>query len=289
MINPHFCKPRTQRMVKGCRNGFTILEMIVVITIIMLLIALLLPAIHWAQEAARNSACEANLRTLGQMTLIYANNYNGSLPYGTYSNPELPISNSNSYDGAWANLEFYTLVGSPVTAANDGVVGKNIPPQMAAKWDAIFWCPGRIMPMSGPWGTNYAGNPNIFLTAGIDSATGYAQDHTMRLNAITDPSNVISVGDTNQSRPGGSCASFLFSWLPSQLTLQCGHYAKGTVIPPNPGNTDATTQIINDQGLRYRHGSAGPDSGNANAVFCDGHVQSMAANTVQILNILPNQ
>ncbi len=271
------------------RRGFTLLEMIVVITIIMILIALLLPAIHWAKELARNSECESNLRTLSQMSLIYANNYNGSLPYGTYSNPAFPVSNYNSYFGDWANLEFYTLVGSPVSPSNNGVIGKNIPPQMASRWDSIFWCPERQVPMSGFWGVNYAANPNVFLTPNINPTTGYAHNQSMLLSAISNPSEVISMGDTNQSWPGGYCASFLFSWLPSQLTWQYGSYTKDTVVPPNPGNTDAIATIINHQGLRYRHGSTSPNSGSANAAFCDGHVQSMPVNSVHVLNVLPNQ
>jgi prepilin-type processing-associated H-X9-DG protein len=271
------------------RTGFTLLEMIVVITIIMLLIALLLPAIHWARQAARSTECESNLRTLAQMSLVYADNFNGSLPYGTYSNPDFPISTYNSYFGDWANLEFYTLVGSPVPPTNNGVIGKNIPPQMASKWDSIFWCPERMVPMSGLWGVNYAANPNVFLTPVVNPTTGYAYNQSLHLSAISDPSEVISMGDTNQSSPGGYCAQFLFSWSPSQLTAQFGSYTKDTVISPNPGNTDATTTIITHQGLRYRHGSTGPNDGTANASFCDGHVQSMPVNSVHVLNVLLNQ
>ena len=269
------------------RRGFTLLEMIVVISIIMILIALLLPAIHWAKEAARNAACESNLRTLGEMSLIYADHYNGNLPYGTYSNPEFPISTYNSYFGDWANLDFYTLVGPPVPLTNNGVIGKNIPPQYAAKWDSIFWCPEREVPMSGLWGVNYAANPNVFLTPTVNPVTGYAHNETMLLGNIPNPSQIIGMGDTNQSWPGGYCAQFLFSWLPSQLSWQYGSYNQDTVIPPNPGNTDSTGTIIPNQGLRYRHGSTGADTGRANAVFMDDHVASLPMNSVHVLNILP--
>ncbi len=287
MINAPISNVKTKSGVRRGR-GFTLLELIVVICIIAILIALLLPAINWAKEAARNSECESNLRTLSQMALIYADNYNGSLPYGTYSNPDLPISNYNSYFGDWANLEFYTLVGSTVPATNNGVIGKNIPPQFAAKWDSIFWCPERSVPMSGLWGTNYAANPNVFLAPNINYTTGYAHDQAMLLSSINNPSEVIAMGDTNQSFPGGYCESFLFSWMPSQLTWQYGAYTKNTVIPANPGNTDATNNVINHQGLRYRHGATGPTAGAANAAFCDGHVESMPENAVHVLNVLPN-
>jgi prepilin-type N-terminal cleavage/methylation domain-containing protein len=63
------------------RLGFTLLELVLVIAIIVVLVALLLPAFASARKQARMATCTSNLRQLGMAFNMYA------ADYGTYPNP----------------------------------------------------------------------------------------------------------------------------------------------------------------------------------------------------------
>ncbi len=67
------------------RVGFTLVELLVVITIIGILIALLLPAVQAAREAARRSQCTNNMRQLALGVQNYTSAL-GSFPSGYMSN-----------------------------------------------------------------------------------------------------------------------------------------------------------------------------------------------------------
>ena len=61
------------------KKQFTLIELLVVIAIIAILAGMLLPALNKARSRARSITCVGNLRSVGQISLMYVDDHNGWL------------------------------------------------------------------------------------------------------------------------------------------------------------------------------------------------------------------
>ena len=160
------------------RRAFTLVELLVVIAIIGILIALLLPAIQMAREAARRSSCTNSIRQIGLATCLYSD-ANRRLPptaeifphgvgtyYVGYLGPFARILPYIERSAVYDELDINTVYGD---LDNEAVVGRVInefycpsEPQTAPTQNATFgliggvnygFCMGDWYVWGGPNGT----------------------------------------------------------------------------------------------------------------------------------------
>lgn len=146
------------------KRGFTLVELLVVIAIIAILVAMVMPVLLEAKDAARMRRCVTNLRQLGQGLTMYMDDNSGfGLPI------DLGLTN-HSYDNTWVLYvkPLRSYVGQQVQEPRpDGVTGYQQP-------NVIWVCPGDICrgrewddrPCWWHWGSSYMyPGPTAYVSA----------------------------------------------------------------------------------------------------------------------------
>jgi prepilin-type N-terminal cleavage/methylation domain-containing protein len=148
-------------------RGFTLIELLVVITIVGILVALLLPAVQAAREAARRAQCSNHLKQLALAAQCYVDAH-GVFPLGSFKQPPPvdPCSDSHEHGILIALLPF--LEQRPLFNAFNASVHYETAPNSTVMGAGLSWWRGRIPSISAgqsssraTWGTPAPGTPRL--------------------------------------------------------------------------------------------------------------------------------
>jgi prepilin-type N-terminal cleavage/methylation domain-containing protein len=256
------------------RGGFTLVEVLVVITIIATLIGLLLPAVQSAREAARRVQCASNLRQLGLALSSYHDTWqvfpvSGTGPWPPY----LGVAAD-----PWRNPTFYTAILPYIEQANQN---PGDPRSIA-----LFLCPTRRGPDVGPRDDFAAGrHPDEFFDNGWQSVLGGPY--------VSSDRRILLRGGVGLNAVGGRDGSSNTLLLSHKAMSPSAYYGPWGLSIPTGDNGWAGPSMnfehmrdprsfIRDIDSPYSQFLIGsPHPGVMPSLFADGSVRSLRYNTAR--------
>lgn len=246
------------------RQGFTLVELLVVIAVIAVLAGILFPVFASVREKGRQIHCLTNLHQLGRAFIMYAHDYSEFLPFR-------PTDITGHPGGAGIGVTWPPLPIPPWTAQLDAYLRNRqvlVCPSTRRDWSWPLW--------AGRWGTLFQGGPwlahcnyrgygsavghpewDAFTSYGYNEAISNAFFGYLALGAFQSPSEFVLVADSEVAwfTPWG--VGEVWGLSPAGVVRRIAFAEQ--FPPPNDDDPKA------DNAARHQSGSE--------LMFVDGHVK----------------
>jgi len=246
--------------IATARFAFTLVELLVVIGIIALLIAILLPSLASARAQANTVKCASNLRQLGTVTQMYANENKGWIPRD-YNHGTQYLTGQYLYAEQYGKyfLKDFVSVGAQDTSATRDIALK----AQFARIE-VYQCP--VFP-NDEQQLDYVANgfqisPQYYRTGRAQPTVNITQvKHGSEILYLTEGNTQLVAGGPNNNPPPDYSAHDV--WQDEHIT---GTPASGRRI-----------MELNDK----RH------KGMINCLYIDGHVESKPVKDLKTTDFYP--
>lgn len=235
--------------------GFTLTELLVVITITAVLASVLMTVVGRMRESARQTGCLSNLRNIGAAVFLYSTDNNDNMPFEISTTPENPTGHSSIWQ---IDLGAYIPYAQPNTSGKSDRDGK-----VQSLPGSPFHCPSAKkerswLGMEPDYAaiSRHGSGPG---TQGIFSRNAWGAFYPpLKRALIRQPERCMLVFDACNGSSVLEGAWGVTADTRSALKTISAAVPKSCLAP--------------------RHGYNGKDSrtGRFGVVFCDGHVEAMS-------------
>jgi prepilin-type N-terminal cleavage/methylation domain-containing protein/prepilin-type processing-associated H-X9-DG protein len=240
--------------MKQTKNSqFTLIELMVVISIIAILITMLIPALSKAREATKSALCLNNLKQMGIATNIYTSEFDEYLPA--------------CFNGDGMNPPYW--YGSILTyMSSEGATSS-----------PSFSCPSVNYSGDTVDPLNYGANSQIFLHHPTPGTPELNQGFRLKIGQVVEPTETYMIADLSiWNEDSGMC--YPFNRGPAAWAYE-GHIYNDPDQQMPPYLQYDYTYTDDSIRIRFRH----LGERKANLAFPDGHARGKTMNSFRAKNI----
>jgi prepilin-type N-terminal cleavage/methylation domain-containing protein/prepilin-type processing-associated H-X9-DG protein len=155
-------------------KGFTLVELLVVISVIVLLLGMLMPALNKARQISKRAACKGNLHSIAEALQMYLNDNRNTLPPAGHDPYDMTNITNETYTGRPPVVCF---LGNYITVPSNQIAQVYAQPPKRA-YAKVLSCPADRNMSSG---TQYYGMALFFYK---DQSSSFRYDPDYQRNSI---------------------------------------------------------------------------------------------------------